>query len=125
MTATTETEAKTPAKKTPAKKKPAPIPASENAPRGHVVEQTFVFLDDDQGEVRLPLRVKFKFIREMVRMEREDGASEMEQLVGLLDALGDKKSLEQLDEMWLEDANVLIDQYFEAFSAHNKATPGE
>jgi len=115
----------TAAAKKPAAKKKAPIPESESAPQFQVIDQVFVWHLEDQDDIRIPLRIKMKLLRELVRIEKEEDASDMEQLFVLLDALGDHKSIEQIDEMFIEDATPLIEAYFDEFAAHNKATPGE
>lgn len=119
------TATKKPAARKPAAKKAAPIPASENAPRYQVVDQVFVWRDEEQGEVRIPLRFKMKLLRMLVRLEKDEGASEMEQLFALLDAINDEATRDQIDEMWIDDATGLISAYFDEFSALNEATPGE
>ena len=104
---------------------PMSVLDSENAPKYQVVDQVFVWKDEEQGVLRVPLRFKFKILRELVRLEKEEGASPSEQMICLLDAINDEKTKAQLDEMWLDDATELVSAYFEEFGNLNNATPGE
>lgn len=119
------TTKKAPAKKAPAKKttaKKAPVPASENRPNYQVVDDVFVFLDKEQGEVRIPLRFKMKLLRQINQLEDQD---DIDQLFALLDGLGDTRSIEQIDEMDVFDAMELVEAYFGEFEKKNEARLGE
>ncbi|MHA3682783.1 hypothetical protein ACXR2W_00780 [Leucobacter sp. HY1908] len=104
---------------------PLPVLEGETAPRHSVVDQVFIWRDEEQGKIRIPLRFKMKILRVLIRMEKEEAASEMEQLVALLDGLNDTSTQEQLDELWLDDGMALVEAYFKEFQKFNKATPGE
>lgn len=102
-----------------------PVLEGESAPRFSVVDQVFIWRDEEQGLIRIPLRFKMKILRVLIRMEKEEGASEMEQLVALLDGLNDTATQAQIDELWLDDGMDLVSAYFDEFAKVNKATPGE
>lgn len=121
--ATAATKSKTASKSgTKSTTKKAPVPASDNAPRHQVVENTFIWPDTEQGDIRIPLRFKMKLLRKVNAMKDAD---EIDQLFMLLDGLGDTRSQEQIDEMDVFDAKDLIEAYFEEFEAKNEARMGE
>lgn len=103
-------------------KKKAPVPASENAPQYQVVDETFVWVDAEQGEVRVPLRFKFKLLRQIRAMRDWD---EVDQLIGLLDGLNDQATIAQIDEMDVFDVTKLVSEYFAEFEKRNEARMGE
>lgn len=111
---------------TATKKKAAPVPASENAPRHQVVDEVFVWIGDGSAEqIRVPLRLKTGTLRMLVRLGKEEGADELDQLFALLDSLGDTHTQELIDDMWLEDTMDLVAAYFGEFEKKHQATPGE
>lgn len=122
---TTKTTAKTAPAKKPAAKK-APVPASKNAPRYQVVDDVFVWLGDGSADpIRIPLRIKTKLLRTIMRLEKDGGAEELDQLFALLDGVGDQESIAAIDEQWFEETGELVEAYFTEFQVKHKATPGE
>lgn len=101
---------------------PVPVDPFANRPKHEIVDEKFVWHDKEQGTIRIPLRFKFKLLR-IITANQE--ASEMEQLLALLDGLGDTRSLEQLDELDVFEGLELVSEYFTAFNEKNKASVGE
>lgn len=107
-------------------KKKAPVPVSENAPRFQVVDGAFVWVGDGSGDpIRIPLRIKTKLLRTIMRLEKDEGAGELEQLFALLDGIGDQATSDAIDELWFEETAELVEAYFTEFQSKNQATPGE
>ena len=92
--------------------------AKDNAPKYSVRDGLFCAVTSE-GEVKIPLQIKTKTMRQMNSLE------DLDAVFYLVDNLGDKATAEILDELPFEETADVIKEYFEAFEAKNGATPGE
>lgn len=88
-------------------------------PKYQVVDDVFV-AQSEQGEIKIRLRFKFKVLRAVRSLP-----DETDQFLGLLDGIGDKKTLAQLDELDIFEVAELVQEYFTAFQALQNARLGE
>lgn len=97
--------------------------ATPKAPRPwYVLDNHFVFPGTEQGDIKIRLQFKFKLLRAI----RAKDVEEVDQLIMLLDGIGDTKTLAQLDELdALEDIPKIVDGFFTAFQEKNEASVGE
>lgn len=100
-----------------------PESVEPEAPRlWHVMDNHFIFPGTEQGDIRIRLQFKFKLLRAI----RAKDVEEVDQLIMLLDGIGDQKTLKQLDELdALEDIPKIVDGFFTAFQEKNEASVGE
>lgn len=95
----------------------------EQAPRlWYVLDNNFIYPGTEQGDIRIRLQFKFKLLRAI----RAKDIDEVDQLIALLDGIGDTKTIAQLDELdALEDIPKIVDGFFTAFKEKNEASVGE
>lgn len=102
---------------TPRTKKPVTV---AEKPKYQVVDNTF-YAQTEEGEIAVRLRFKTKLIRSL----RDQNGDEIDQFIGLLDGIGDKKSIEQIDELDIFDTAELVSEFFKAFEQKQGARLGE
>lgn len=100
-------------------------PAEPEAPElpsspTRVVGDTFI-AETEQGEIRIRLTFKTKLIR-AIRKSEDD---ELDQFLALLDGIGDKRSLAQLDELDFFETQKIVAAFFRAFQEKQGASVGE
>lgn len=97
----------------------APTPEPPAKPKYQVVGDTFI-AQSEEGEIRVRLRFKTKLIRAI-----RNAGDELDQFIALLDGIGDKRALEQIDELDIFDTQLLVTEFFKAFEQRQAATVGE
>jgi hypothetical protein len=97
----------------------AAVPSTR--PKTMVVGNTFIAQTTDQGEVKVRLIFKTKLIRAI-----RDKGDELDQFIALLDGIGDKKTIEQLDELDIFETTEIVSKFFTAFARRQEiASLGE
>jgi hypothetical protein len=100
-----------------ARKTTAPV----EKPRFQVVDEKFIAQLSEGGEIRVPIRLKTKLVREVMIGDKD----EMEQFFELLDGIGDAETADKLDELDIIETLEIVAEFFKAFGEKAKATPGE
>jgi hypothetical protein len=86
----------------------------------HLVVDNVFIAQTSQGELRIPLQFKTKLLRAI-----RDSGDELDQLIALLDGIGDKESIALIDELDIFETVQHVTQFFEAFQEKHDATVGE
>lgn len=89
-------------------------------PRFMTVGQHF-YAQTDEGELRIRLAFKTKFIRKM----RDSDKDELEQLFEILEMSGEANIIEKIDELDIFDTVDLVQAFFAAFEKKQKLRLGE
>lgn len=88
-------------------------------PRHIVVDNVFI-ADTSEGELRIPLKFKTKLLRSI-----RDSGDELDQLIALLDGIGDTTSIALIDELDIFETAEHVTKFFEAFQEKHDAAVGE
>lgn len=108
--------------KSPAKPRPRLAAKPASKPQYQVVDGLFI-AQTSEGEVKIRLSFKTKLLR---ALRRDPDRDEIDQFFGLLEGIGDQKTIAQLDELdFIEEALPLIQGFFDEFAKAQGTTLGE
>jgi hypothetical protein len=86
---------------------------------GKLVAQT------PEGEIKIPLQIKTKLVRAARNVMNGQG-DELDQLVVILEGIGDTATIEKLDELdFMTETMPLVQEFFRAFGQQQRANAGE
>lgn len=93
-------------------------------PATRVVDNVFI-AETSEGELRAPLKLKFKVLRAMRDIEK-DGGDDIDGFLTMLDMTMNTEALRILDELDIfEEATPIIESFFEEFADMAGASTGE
>lgn len=105
---------------------PDPIPVFDEGhvpakkPQYFVAGSTF-FAQTEDGELRIPLRLKTKLVRAI----RDLAGDELDQMFAILDGIGDAETAAALDELDIFETTGIAMAYFRAWGERQQASVGE